>query len=87
MFFVYIIKSIQEDWYYVGLSKNILRRLKEHNDGKVRSTRSRRPYKLIYKETFKTRLEARIREKQLKNGHRKKRLIEKIKDGGCSSIG
>ncbi|MDZ7758107.1 GIY-YIG nuclease family protein [Rhodohalobacter sp.] len=46
MYYVYIIKSDAEDWQYVGYYIRPLRaRLKDHNNGKVASTRNhRRPY-------------------------------------------
>jgi len=44
MYYVYILKSTTEDWYYVGYSADLRQRIKEHNAGKVGSTKSRRPY-------------------------------------------
>ena len=38
---VYILKSRQFDWYYVGMSTNPTNRLKVHNSGKVRSTKAK----------------------------------------------
>ena len=39
MWRVYIIKSKDHDWYYIGMSQNPFDRLKYHNSGKVRSTK------------------------------------------------
>ena len=44
MHYVYILKSEVEDWHYVGYSADLRQRLKDHNEGKVASTKSRRPY-------------------------------------------
>ncbi|MCC5905680.1 MAG: GIY-YIG nuclease family protein [Balneolaceae bacterium] len=44
MYYVYILKSTVEDWYYVGHSSDLRERLKDHNAGKVIATKSRRPY-------------------------------------------
>jgi putative endonuclease len=41
--------------------------LKEHNAGRVTSTKPKRPWQLIYTESFTTCLEARKREKYLKS--------------------
>jgi len=41
--------------------------LLSHNAGKVKSTKSYLPWKLIYNEEFETRIEARKREKYLKS--------------------
>jgi putative endonuclease len=61
-------------YIYVGMTTDLDRRLKEHNDGKSRTTRPYRPFKLIHTEVFSTRLEARAREKQLKSGYGKEFL-------------
>jgi len=78
MFNVYILKSNKYKWYYVGLSGNVFKRLEEHNSGRVKSTKTRKPYDIIYTESFRSRIEARKREKQMKNGSYKKRFIENL---------
>jgi len=67
MFFVYIIYSVGFDRYYVGLSSNVILRLKAHNSGVVKSTKAFRPWKIVHTELFETRIEARRREKYLKS--------------------
>jgi putative endonuclease len=62
MYSVYIIKSIKDSRYYYGHTENINERLIKHNKGRVRSTKSRRPFTLHYQEDFKTRQEAAKRE-------------------------
>jgi putative endonuclease len=62
MFMVYAIKSVKRNYIYVGISNNLSRRLDEHNDGKNKTTKPYKPFKLIYSESFKTRSEARKRE-------------------------
>jgi putative endonuclease len=79
MFFVYIIKSTRFDWYYVGSTSDLGRRLKKHNDGFVTSTKARRPYIIYYTESFNTVDEARKREKELKVRRTEKEKI--IKSG------
>jgi putative endonuclease len=48
-----------------------------HNAGKIRSTKSRRPFQLIYKELVGSLREARIREKYFKSAAGRK-YLEKI---------
>ncbi|WP_179010137.1 GIY-YIG nuclease family protein [Winogradskyella forsetii] len=67
MFTVYIIYSIKFDKYYIGMSSDTVIRLKAHNAGHVKSTKPYRPWKYIYQEEHKTRIEARNREKYLKS--------------------
>ena len=66
MIYVYILKSLKDDGYYIGITKNIDNRVKYHNQGKVGSTKRRKPFILIYKEKYKTYKEARIREREIK---------------------
>ncbi len=61
---------------YVGSADDIEKRIWEHNFGKCRYTSGRRPWKLVYKEIFKTRSEAMRREKFLKSGQGRKYLDE-----------
>ncbi|MBK8497060.1 MAG: GIY-YIG nuclease family protein [Chitinophagaceae bacterium] len=68
MFFVYAIKSTVRNYIYVGMTNNLDRRLNEHNNGENRSTKAYRPFILIYSDSFKTRIEAREKEKYLKSG-------------------
>lgn len=66
MFFVYIIKSLKDKDLYIGSINNLKKRLKEYNDGLVKSTKSRIPFKLVYLEGFADEGEARHREQNLK---------------------
>jgi putative endonuclease len=74
MFMVYAIKSVKRNYIYVGISNNLSRRLDEHNDGKNKTTKPYKPFKLIYSESFKTRSEARKREIYFKSGSGKEFL-------------
>lgn len=65
---IYAIKSNRENWVYIGLTRNLTRRLHEHNRGYVTSTKARAPYMLIYTETQPTLVAARKREVYLKSG-------------------
>jgi putative endonuclease len=68
MFTVYAIQSEVDKRIYVGFSKDVNNRLKEHNSKKTKSTKGFIPWKLIYQEQINTRIEARKREKYLKSG-------------------
>ena len=67
-FFVYAIVSEKDNRIYVGFSSDFEKRLKEHNAGKTKSTKGFRPWKLLYKEVIKGRIEARKKEKYYKSG-------------------
>jgi len=84
MFYAYILKSIIDRCLYVGSTNDLRKRLKEHNDGKVFSTKLRRPFELVYYEAYKSEKDARKREHNLKLRSRalaqlKKRIQESLK--------
>lgn len=66
-FFVYIIK-LNNGQYYVGRTKDLKRRIKEHNSGKVAFTMSKRPVRLIFYCAFENQFLAINFEKYLKSG-------------------
>ncbi len=68
IYYVYVIQSESDSHLYVGLSKDIIKRVKAHNNGQVFSTKGFRPWKLVYQEKIGERTEARKREKYLKHG-------------------
>jgi putative endonuclease len=58
MYKTYILQSIQDGSFYYGHSKNLDQRLVEHNNGRVRYTKARRPWKVYYFEEFETKSQA-----------------------------
>jgi len=66
MFYVYVLKSLKDNKRYIGFTENLQRRLFEHNNGLVKSTKNRRPLELIYHEEFVSKKDALLREKFLK---------------------
>jgi len=79
MYWVYFLYSEKKRNIYVGCTGNIEKRLTEHQNGLVKSTKNRRPFKLIYKEKHNTLSLARRREKYLKSlyGYRERKRILK----------
>jgi len=65
--FVYIPRSSKDGGLYTGSTNDIKRRLSEHQLGKCRSTKHRRPLNLVYYEEYGSIGEARLREKALKH--------------------
>jgi putative endonuclease len=81
MFYVYVLKSLLNTRYYIGYTNDIKSRLREHNNGEVRSTRKFRPWMLLGFEIYERRDEARWREHELKNhGVKRKRLIKSFEE-------
>jgi putative endonuclease len=78
MFYVYILQSQLNNSFYKGSTNDILRRVKEHNDGTVPSTIRYLPWDLVWYTEKKFRSEALNLERKLKNLS-VKRTIEFIK--------
>ncbi|HED37184.1 MAG TPA: GIY-YIG nuclease family protein [Ignavibacteria bacterium] len=78
MNFVYVLKSQQDGKRYIGLTNNLEKRLRQHNSGKVKSTKNRRPFSLVYYEEFEDRSEAAQREKFFKTGKGREFLNNKL---------
>ncbi|MCB9033222.1 MAG: GIY-YIG nuclease family protein [Chitinophagales bacterium] len=67
-YYVYVLKSVNFNRFYIGMSGDVEKRLKEHNAGYTKSTKAYIPWILFFKEVHSDRIEARKREKYLKSG-------------------
>lgn len=67
MFTTYILQSESDGKHYIGSTSDVDRRMTEHNKGHSKYTKNRGPFKLVYKEEYKTLSEARKREYYLKS--------------------
>jgi putative endonuclease len=68
MHYVYILYSKKDRKLYIGCTNNLRKRVRLHNEGKVESTKLRRPLVPIYYEAYIDKLDAFAREKWLKTG-------------------
>lgn len=66
MHFAYIIKSKTHNFFYIGSTDNLKRRIGEHNNGKSKFTSKFKPFKCVYLEGYATKEDALDREKSLK---------------------
>ena len=73
----YILQSNLDGTCCIGSTENLPLRLETHNKGKVRSTKSRIPWKVVYTEPAKSRREAYRRELQIK-AHKSGRAFKKL---------
>ncbi|HMJ46300.1 MAG TPA: GIY-YIG nuclease family protein, partial [Ferruginibacter sp.] len=78
MFYAYVIKSVDHDFYYKGHCEDPEERLKQHNSGMTGSIRPYIPFILIYKEGFNTREEAVLRERYFKSSAGRRYLKNKL---------
>jgi len=73
MFYFYILQSKKDKRLYFGYTDDLKQRFKDHNQGRVISTKNRRPFILVYYEAYNSKRDAQEREKQIKR--RAKALI------------
>ena len=83
MHYVYLLMSPKTDHLYIGQTSNVVRRLAEHNSGKVFSTKSDLPWRLVYLEGYFSEDDAKHREYVLKQYGRvysqlKRRIVKSI---------
>ncbi|MFC1613310.1 GIY-YIG nuclease family protein [Patescibacteria group bacterium] len=77
MYYVYILYSKKDKKLYVGYTNDLRSRYIEHQKGLVKSTKHRRPLKLIYYEAYISESNARRRELFYKSG-RGRETLKKI---------
>jgi putative endonuclease len=78
MYFVYVLKSLKDGKFYTGFTKDLMKRLSEHNEGVTESTKNRRPFELIYYEACRNRTDALRRERYLKTTYGKHYLRNRL---------
>lgn len=75
MNYVYILECA-DGTLYTGWTTDVQKRVQTHNAGKgAKYTRSRRPVKLVYTETFESKSDALRREYQIKQLSRAQKLL------------
>ncbi len=77
---VYVLESTKSQRLYIGQTNNFERRLKQHHDNKVVSTKNRGPwlvYKTIQLESRSEAMKLEIKLKKMKNPARAKVFLKK----------
>jgi len=88
--YVYILRCA-DNTLYTGITKDINKRIAEHNRDSLlaaRYTRGRRPVKLVYQETATSRSQATKRELQIKKMRKelKENLVKKNNSGESKTL-
>lgn len=83
MYFVYVLENNKSSFLYIGFTKDLKKRLKEHQSGKSKYVGHRGKWDLVYYEAYKSMKDAVVRERMLKNygsslGHLKNRIRNSI---------
>jgi putative endonuclease len=77
--YVYVLRSHVDRQFYVGLTQDLPARLQAHNDGRVDSTKKRRPFELMYWEGCGNASDAAQREKYLKTAWGKRYIKNRLR--------
>lgn len=77
--YVYVLKSDVDGKLYTGCTSDLRTRFKQHQEGKVTSTKGRAPLILVYYEACTKKQDAFARERYLKSGMGKRYIKNRIK--------
>jgi len=78
MYHVYILHSDITNKFYIGSTQDLSVRLSDHNNGRNRSTKAGRPWKIVYSETFETKVRAMQREFEIKHWKNPKFMCQEL---------
>ncbi|PAU93285.1 excinuclease ABC subunit C [Aliifodinibius salipaludis] len=78
-YYIYILVSQKDGKWYTGYTEDLRSRFERHQAGKVKSTKHRRPLKLIYFEGCRSQDDAIRREKYLKTHYGKMFVKKRLK--------
>ena len=78
MYYLYILKSRTYKTGYIGVTHKVEKRVGEHNKGRVKSTKAKRPWIVVHTEEFQTLSEAKKREWFFKYNSQGGKLKRKI---------
>jgi len=80
MYYVYVLQSLKDGKLYIGFTRNLEKRVNEHNKGYVPSTKPRTPLKLIFYEAYLNEKDAIRREDYFKSTKGKRTLKIMLKE-------
>ena len=80
MFYTYVLQSKEGEHLYVGYTRDLHKRLEEHNRGLNVSTKEYRPWQVIYYEACLHELDAKRRESYLKTSQGSRLLKRRLKE-------
>ncbi|OGX17915.1 MAG: hypothetical protein A3K83_08000 [Omnitrophica WOR_2 bacterium RBG_13_44_8b] len=80
MHYVYVLRSVEDEKFYIGYTSDLARRIEEHKRGGVHTTSRLSDPKLIFYESFISERDALRREKYFKTTKGKKALKLILRD-------
>lgn len=79
-FYVYVLQNRKYNKIYIGFTKDLKKRLAQHNEGLNISTERYVPWEIIYYEACRDILDAERREKYLKTSQGRRLLKRRLKE-------
>ena len=77
--YVYVLRSLVDHQFYVGVTRDLPARVNLHNRGRVSSTKERIPFELVYWEGCLNESDAAQREKYLKSAWGKRYIKTRLR--------
>lgn len=77
MYYFYVLQSLVDKSFYYGSTNDLVKRLEYHNYKRVKSTKSKAPYKVKYYEAYETLQLAKAREYNIKKNWAAKEELKK----------
>jgi len=78
MYYAYVLKSKDHEYFYKGHCNDLQKRLQQHNSGLTKSIKPYIPFSIYYFEEFETEMEAIAREKYFKSSAGRRFLKNKL---------
>lgn len=79
-YYLYILESKKDNKFYIGQTDDLLRRIDDHDNGRVKATKNRRPLELVHFKSYNTRVEAINEESRLKRNGNTLRYLKHCMD-------
>ena len=79
-YYVYVLKSINHSFIYIGFTENLKNRIIQHNNKEEQSTKAYAPFELIHYEAYRSEKDAKRREEYLKTTKGRTTLRYMLKD-------
>ncbi len=78
--YVYLLQSLKNKGLYIGVTDDLRKRLRAHNEGLNFPTKPHRPWQLIHYEAYRNMKDAERREKYLKTNQGSRLLTRMLKE-------
>lgn len=79
-YYVYVLYNKLKNFIYIGYSEDLKTRVRDHNKGFSKSTKSYKPLELIHYEAYRNMKDAKRREEYLKTNRGRTTLITMLKE-------